>query len=34
VNADPVWAFALAAVLAAGLFAYLLYALLDAEHLE
>jgi K+-transporting ATPase KdpF subunit len=34
VNADPAWVYTLAAIVAASLFAYLLYALLDAEHLE
>lgn len=31
---EPGWVHALAAVLSVGLFAYLLYALIDAEHLE
>jgi len=34
VNAEAHWVYALAAILSAGLFAYLLYALFDAEHLE
>lgn len=32
--AEPGWVYALAAILSIGLFAYLLYALIDAEHLE
>lgn len=32
--AEPTWVYVLAGFLAAGLFAYLLYALIDAEHLE
>lgn len=31
---EPAWVYALAAILSAGLFAYLLYALVNAEHLE
>jgi K+-transporting ATPase KdpF subunit len=34
VNVEPGWVVGLAALLAAGLFAYLLYALIDAEHLQ
>jgi K+-transporting ATPase KdpF subunit len=34
VNVEPGWVVGLAALLAMGLFAYLLYALIDAEHLE
>jgi len=31
---EPAWVYALAAILSVGLFAYLVYALIDAEHLE
>jgi len=34
VSAEPGWVYVLAGILAAGLFAYLLYALINAEHLE
>jgi K+-transporting ATPase KdpF subunit len=34
VNAEAHWVYALAALLAGGLFAYLLYALINPEHLE
>jgi len=34
VNVEPAWVYVLAAIVASGLFAYLLYALFDAEHLE
>jgi K+-transporting ATPase KdpF subunit len=34
VNVEPGWVVGLAALLASGLFAYLLYALIDAEHLQ
>jgi len=34
VTAEPGWIDVLAGLLAAGLFAYLLYALIDAEHIE
>lgn len=31
---EPTWVYALAVILSVGLFAYLLYALVNAEHLE
>lgn len=31
---EPGWVYALASIVSMGLFAYLLYALFDAEHLE
>lgn len=33
-SAEPAWIYLLAGFLACALFAYLLYALIDAEHLE